>query len=125
MQGKLAELKWREQEPAHSYASRLAAHYACSSVKEFLSDFDINNYRFAAGEDFEVEALATLTGTDQDLLRLATPKTKAGTFAFGSEKFSLYYSRRKRIAACVECIGEDINGHRDTLPEAAAYLRQP
>ncbi|HTN62884.1 MAG TPA: TniQ family protein [Devosia sp.] len=125
MLAKLTELKWRELEPAHSYASRLAAHYGCSSVNEFLSDFEINDYRFAAGQDHEVEALALLTGTDQQSLRIATPKTKTGTFAFGTETFSLYYSRRKRIAICVECISEDIKDHCHVIPEAAASLRQP
>jgi len=125
MLGELAELPWRELEPAHSYASRLAAHYGCVSVNEFLADFDINEYRFAAGQDHEIDALARLTGTNAQLLRAATPKTKTGTFTFGGEKFSLYYSRRKRLVGCAECISEDLAGARRIIPEASVYMRQP
>lgn len=123
MLGKLDEVRHRFGEPAQSYASRLAAHYGCASVQEFLLDFDINSDRLSSGHEAEVIAVAELTGTNVQSLLAATPSTKTGLVRFGSETFSLYYSQRKRIAGCPECLSEDIRETPHLLPEAAAHLR--
>lgn len=123
MLGKLNEVQHLLGEPAQSFASRIAAHYGCASVQEFLLDFDINSDRLASGHLGEVTLIAELTGTDVDTLVAVTPATKTGLVKFGSETFSLYYSQRNRIVGCPECLAENIRQNLQLIPEAAAHLR--
>lgn len=108
MQGSLGELTHHEGEPAQSYASRLATHYGCATVREFLADFEISHDGLSSGRLPQVTALADLTGLDIDTLVNVTPSTRTGLVSFGEETFSLYYSRRNRIAGCPDCIAEGI-----------------
>lgn len=123
MQGSLGELTHHEGEPAQSYASRLATHCGCATVREFLADFEISHDGLSSGRLPQVTALADLTGLDIDTLVNVTPSTRTGLVSFGEETFSLYYSRRNRIAGCPDCIAEDIANNPQLLPEAAAGLR--